>query len=242
MSRKTNQSARSGHCLRSLLVGIVGLGLSFSASAVNADKLSFNYLEGDYLVVDVDIDESVTDGPDSLSIESDDDDGYRVAAAWEFYGHFHLFAEYSTASNDFDALADIGGVVTSASGDFDVVRARGGIGYGWPLNEQWTMYSRMTWDYIELDDIDVAGVSVDDLDDDGVGFEAGLRWLLLPSLELQGYGRYSDVGDLEADDGFDDDLLGGIVARWYVADQLAFQIGYEYGDIQSFGGGLRFRF
>lgn len=239
MSKKTYKPARTVQFLGSLLVAVAGLALSVSASA---DKLSFNFLEGDYQVVDVDIDESVTDGADSLAIASDDDDGFRVAAAWEFYGHFHLFVEYSTASNDFDALADIGGVVTSASGDFDVVRARGGIGYGWPLNDQWTMYSRMTWDYIELDDIDVGGLSVDDLDDDGVGFEAGLRWLLLPSLELQGYGRYSDIGNLDAGDGFNDDLLGGLAARWYVADQLAIQVGYEYGEIRTFGGGLRFAF
>jgi hypothetical protein len=207
-----------------------------------ADKLSFNYVEANYQVVDVDIDETVTDGSDSLTLQSDDDDGFDVAGAWEFYEHFHVFAAYSKASNDFEGSAIIGGVTASASGDFDVVRARGGIGYGWPLNEQWTMYSRLTWDYIELDDISVGDLDADSQDDDGVGFEAGLRWLPLSSLELQAYGRYSDVGKLDADNGFDDDILGGIQGRWYFTERFAIQAGYEYGDISSYGGGLRFAF
>lgn len=215
--------------------------LMFSGGAY-ADKLSFNYVEANYQVVDVDIDETVADGTDSLSLQSDDDDGFEVAGAWEFYGHFHVFAAYSNASNDFEGIASVGGVVTAASGDFDVVRARGGIGYGWPLNEQWSMYSRLTWDYVELDDISVGDLEAEDQDDDGVGFEAGLRWLPLPSLELQAYGRYSDVGKLDADNGFDDDVLGGIQGRWYVTERIAIQAGYEYGDISSYGGGLRFAF
>jgi hypothetical protein len=212
------------------------------SGAAHADKLSFNYVEANYQVVDVDIDETVSDGSDTLSLQSDDDDGFDIAAAWEFYGHFHVFAAYSKASNDFEGIATIGDQTVTASGDFDVVRARGGVGYGWPLNEQWTMYSRLTWDYIELDDISVGDLEAEDQDDDGFGFEAGLRWLPVSNLELQAYGRYSDVGKLDAENGFDDDVLGGIQGRWYITEQFAIQAGYEYGDITSYGGGLRFAF
>lgn len=223
---------------------LCSLALLFTSAAAADEKLSFNYVEANYQVVDVDIDESISDGSDSLTIESDDDDGFEVAGAWEFFGHFHLFAAYSKASNDFDAAADISDIVVEVSGDFDVIRARGGIGYGWPLNEQWTMYSRLTWDYIEIEDLSISGFDADaeDEDDDGVGFEAGVRWLPLPSLELQAYGRYSDVGKLDAEDGFDDDILGGLQGRWYVTKNIAIQAGYEYGDISSYGGGVRFAF
>lgn len=221
---------------------LFALALALSGGA-QADKLRFNYIEANYQIVDVDIDETITTvGGDSLTIESDDDDGFAIAGAWEFYNHFHLFAAYSTASNDFEGTAVIGGVTTSASGDFDVVRARAGIGYGWPLNEQWAMYSRLTWDYIEFDDISVGAADIEDEDDDGVGFEAGLRWLPLTNLELQAYGRYSDVGKLDADNGIDDDILGGVEARWYITERIAIQAGYEYGDISSYGGGVRFAF
>ena len=121
-----------------------------------------------------------------------------------------------------------------------VLRIR--IGDTWPLNEQWAMYSRLTWDYIELDDISVGDADIEDEDDDGVGFEAGLRWLPLTNLELQAYGRYSDVGKLDADNGIDDDILGGVEARWYITERIAIQAGYEYGDISSYGGGVRFAF
>jgi hypothetical protein len=223
------------------LPAAMALLLLVSAGA-QAEKLSFNYIEADYQVVDVDVDESVSVGADSFAFETDDDAGFQVAAAWEFYGHFHLFAAYSQASNDFEGTETIAGSVTTTSGDFDVIRARAGVGYGWPLNDRWSMYSRLTWDYIELDDIDVGDLSFDNLDDDGVGFEAGLRWLLLPSLELQAYGRYSDVGKLDDGTGFDDDILGGLQGRWYVTERFAVQAGYEVGDINTFGGGLRFAF
>ena len=224
-----------------LLLALMASLLSISATA-RADKLSFNYIEADYQVVDLDVDESISSGADSLSLETDDDSGFQVAGAWEFFGHFHVFAQYSKASNDLEFSLTSGGSTQSLSGDFDVVRARGGIGYGWPLNESWSMYSRLTWDYIELDDFDVGDLSADDTDDDGVGFEAGLRWLLLPSLELQAYGRYSDIGKVDAEEGFDDDILGGIQGLWYITERFAVQAGYEYGEIKTFGGGVRFAF
>ena len=226
---------------RTLLLALMASLLAISSTA-QADKLSFNYIAADYQVVDLDIDESASFGGDSLSLETDDDDGFQIAGAWEFYDHFHVFAQYSKASNDLDFSVTSGGSTVTTSGDFDVVRARGGIGYGWPLNDRWSMYSRLTWDYLELDDFDIGGFSTDDTDDDGVGFEAGLRWLVLPSLELQAYGRYSDVGKVDTDNGIDDDLLGGIEGRWYFTERFAVQAGYEYGDIKTFGGGLRFAF
>ena len=235
--RKTHQRQPA----RLMLPAVITLLLVMSPAA-QADKLSFNYIAAEYQVVDLDVDTSTSIGGDALSLKTDDDGGFQVAGAWEFYGHFHVFAEYSKASNDLEFSLTSGGSTQSLSGDFDVVRARGGIGYGWPLNESWSMYSRLTWDYIELDDFDVGDLSADDTDDDGVGFEAGLRWLLLPSLELQAYGRYSDIGKVDAEEGFDDDILGGIQGRWYITERFAVQAGYEYGEIKTFGGGVRFAF
>ena len=42
----------------------------------------------------------------------------------------------------------------------------------------------------------------------------------------------------------DDDVLGGFKARWYPfgAEDLTFQVGYEFGEINTFSGGLRFVF
>jgi len=223
----------------------LALGALAASPPVLADKLDFNFIEADYVIVDLDKDETAAVGADSLAIKTDDDDGYKIAGAWQFFQHFYVYGDYSDASNDFDATITSGGVQTAVSGDFHIERGRLGVGYGWPLNDNWTMYSRLTWDYIKLDDIRVSGVDIGDTDDDGVGFEAGVRWLVYPELglELQGYGRYSSVGDvkLEEDD-FDDDFLGGIEGRWYLMDQLSLGMFYEYGDIKTWGGGLRFSF
>jgi hypothetical protein len=224
---------------------LLSLGASAAAPAAFADKLDFNFIQGDYILVDLDIDDRAVVGGDSVAINTNDDDGGMVSGAWQFFGHFYVYGEYSDASNDFEIAVTQGGVTDTVSGDLDVIRARAGVGYGWPLNDNWTMYSRLTWDHIKLDNIRAEGVDIGDTDDDGVGFEAGVRWLVYPELglELQGYGRYSSVGDVRVDEGdFDDDYLVGVVGRWYLIDQLSLQMSYEFGDIKTFGGGLRFSF
>lgn len=224
---------------------LLSLGALAAAPQAFADKLDFNYIQGDYVLVDLDIhDRTDVDGY-PVEIITNDDDGAMVSGAWQFFGHFHVYGEYSDASNDLEVTTTQGGLADTEPGDFDIIRARAGVGYGWPLNDNWTMYSRLTWDHIKLDNIRAGGVDIGDTDDDGVGFEAGVRWLVYPELglELQGYGRYSSVGDVRLDEGdFDDDYLAGIDGRWYLTDQLSLQLRYEFGDIKTFGGGLRISF
>jgi hypothetical protein len=209
-----------------------------------AENLSYTYIDAEYLRVDLDIDESTTIGTDLLAFETDDDRGYRVAASWELFFNFHLFGEFQKAENDYKTSLTGPAVDTQDAGDFDVTRWRAGVGYGLPLGDRLSVYGRVTYDNIDVESIRIDTITLGDDDDNGVGFEGGLRWLVLQTLELQAYGRYSDVGSMEVGEGFDDDVLGGVQVRWnaFGSEDLAYQMGYEFGDINTLNIGVRFIF
>lgn len=233
----------------SISKGLTFLVLLAAVGSLQAREIDFNYIEGNFGILDLDVDESATDGVDSISIETDDDFSYDFAGAWQpwkgaagWYSGLHLFAAVGFAENDIDVSGSILGTPFSANGSVDILRARGGVGYGYPLNEQWNLYGRVTWDYAELQDISLGGANADDIDDDGVGFEGGVRWLIDDSFELQAYGRYTDVGGLDGDLDSDDDTYIGVNGRWYFAERWALQAGGEFGDSYLYNAGVRFDF
>ena len=207
-----------------------------------AQELDFSFVDVELARVDVDQNETFVNGSDSLSLKTDDDTGWRAAFGWQFFRNFHVFGEYTKARNDFDSSFTIAGVSGTVTDDFDLARARAGLGYSLPLKDEFLLYSRVTWDYIDVGSVNVGTLNLGDDDDSGVGFEVGLRWRLMTNLELQGYGRYSDIGDLDAEQGFDDSILGGVKVRWnaFGSEHLAFQMGYEAGDINTMSLGLRY--
>lgn len=227
---------RAGVCVATMLLTM--------AWGLQAAELDFNYVEANFINADVDLSETATDGVDTITLESDDDYGFQIGGAWQFYENWHVFGEYSQTDQDLSASGTVGGIGISGDGDFDVIRSRLGFGFGWPYNEMWNLYGRASWDYIEFKDVDIEGANVGDTDDSGFGVEAGARWMPADAFELQGYVRYTSVGDVDVteDDEFDDDWLGGIQGRWYFTPNWAVQAGYEYGQISSWGAGIRFAF
>ncbi len=225
----------------SLLLALCCWALTPQASARNLD---FRFIDVEYSSPDVDESATLSVGADSLRLDTDEDRGYRVAAAWELLFNVHVFGEYAKGENDYRLTLTGPSGDLSVSDNFDLARGRLGLGYGLPIGERWAVYGRVTWDYIDVDDIGFDTLNLGDEDDNGVGAEIGVRWMLLESVELQGWGRYSDVGDPDVEEGFDDDMLGGFKARWYPfgAEDLTFQVGYEFGEINTFNGGLRFVF
>lgn len=223
--------------------------LAASAGSLEAREIDFNYAEGTIGIFDLDYDESATFGADSISLESDDDISYDFSGAWQpwkgnsgWLNGLHFFAALGSTENDLELSLTSGGVTTTDDGSVDIFRARGGVGYGFDLNEQWNLYGRLTWDYVELEDLNLGGASADDVDDDGVGFEGGARWMINDSFELQGYARYTDVGELNDDGEADDDILLGINGRWYFADRWALVANGEFGETMLYGAGVRFDF
>jgi hypothetical protein len=228
------------------------LALTASASLYARD-IDFNYVDVNVGIYDLDFDETSTDGVDSLSLETDTDTSFYASGAWQPYlgsvGWFtrvHFFAAASTAKNDLDGSLTFDGVSDTASGDLEVIQARVGVGYHQPLRDNLNVYGRVTWDYIELKDVDLGGANFQDVDESGVGVETGARWLFTERFEVQAYVRWSEDASLKIDSSdqlkTDDDVLGGIAGRWYFADHWALQVDGEFGDTARYGAGVRFTF
>ncbi len=235
----------------SLKKGLPLVLLLASAGTLEAREIDFNYVEGTIGIFDLDFDESAPPIPGlgTISLESDDDVSYDFRGAWQpwkgnssWLNGVHLFGALGFTENDLELSITNGGTTTTTDGSVDIFRARGGVGYGFDLNEQWNLYGRLTWDYVELEDLNLGGASSDDVDDDGVGFEIGARWMINNQFELQGYGRYTDVGELDDDGEADDDILLGLSGRWYFADRWALIANGEFGETMLYGAGVRFDF
>jgi hypothetical protein len=209
-------------------------------ATVGARDLGFNYVEANYINVDADIDERFVDDVGFFALESDTGGGLHVAAAVEIWDGFHLFGEYSQAEQDLDLIEDN----FLFRGDFDVVRWRAGAGFSAPMSDMMQVYGRLTFDSTEFRDQTIEGQNLGSDKDDGLGAEAGLLWAASRELHLQGYVRYTEVGeiDLEEFDTFDSDVLAGVFARWYLTEQFAMQLGYEGGAISTGFLGVRFAF
>jgi hypothetical protein len=211
----------------------------------------FNYIEGNYINVDLDFSGTVEEDDFIFGAETDADSGFQIGASWQFWENVHVFGEYSNASQDLE-LAYLGpgekpngeftptSVEQSAKGDFDVIRARVGIGYAMEMSPEFIAYGRVSYDYAELGSIKVEGLDLGDVDDNGFGGELGALWNIGTQFQLQGNVRYSSIGDVIED--FDSDVLFGVAARWFFMDQFALQGGYEFGEINTWNVGARFTF
>jgi opacity protein-like surface antigen len=209
-------------------------------ATASARGVDFNYIDLNYVNVDVDISETVVEDGETFSIRTGSDHGFQVGGAFEIWETVHLFGEYSQASQDLTFAEG----TFFATGDFDVVRWRVGIGYAVPFDEMLSAYGRVSFDRTEFKDIRVGGENFGSDKDDGFGAEVGMLWSVTPEFQLQPFVRYTSVGEIDEfeENKFNSDFLFGVGARWFVTDQLGLQAGYEYGEIKTFNLGLRFAF
>lgn len=196
----------------------------------------FNYFEVNFISVDADFSDSFVEDGVTVSAKTDSDTGFQVAGSWEVWEGIHLFGEYSSAGQDV-TFTENG---ERLKGDFDIIRWRIGAGYAMPVTPEFKVYGRISYDYAEIDSIKIGGENLGGDDDNGFGAELGGLWDVAPAFQLQGWVRYSAVGDILED--FDNDVLFGASGRWFVTDQVAVQGGYEYGEISTWNIGVRFVF
>jgi hypothetical protein len=223
------------------LAAAVALG---APAAARAQDLGFSYLEGGFVggfVNDVEESGTITDDGGTLELETDSNSGGFIGGAWQFSENLHLFGEYALAGQDLEVSDGI----DTVEGEFDLVRWRVGVGYSYPFSPKVALYGRVSFDNVELKDVQVTGFDLDiDADDDGVGGEVGMLWAATPAIHLQGHVRYTSVGAVTTDGSgtFDSDTLVGLNGRWYFRPNFALVTGYEFGGITTWNLGVRFAF
>lgn len=228
--------------LKMIVIGM-GLALGIPATAVAQDP-GFSYLEGGVIggfVNDVEDSGTITGSGGAFEVENDAGGGGYIDGAWQFSDHLHLFGSFSSVGQELE----ISGGVNTIEGEFDVLRWRVGVGYAHSASSTLVYYGRLSLDHAEFKDLTVAGFDLaGDLDENGIGGEAGVVWAATPEIHLQGHLRYTSVGEVadEGSDAFDDDILIGVSGRWYFRPDIALVAGYEYGKITMLNAGLRFSF
>ena len=213
---------------------------ALSATAVAQDS-SFTYVEGGFIAGFVNDVEEAFDDNGAFDLETDSGGGGFIGGAWEFRENMHLFGEYSLAGQELE----ISDGIDTGEGEFDLVRWRIGVGYAYPFSERTSLYGRLSFDTIELNDLQVDGFGLDaSAEDDGIGGEVGVIWSATETIDLQGHIRYTSVGEVVTDgtDIFDSDTLIGLTGRWNFRPNIAFITGYELGKITTWNLGVRFAF
>lgn len=119
-------------------------------------------------------------------------------------------------------------VTRQSAGGTDVDTYRLGAGYHLPLGSRIDAYGILSYVHAEVD----VG---ENIKDDGAAAELGLRFLLLPNLEVNGAAKWIDVNE--------DDYGVALGARWYLMDRLSFGGRYETIDNDdTVALGARFEF
>lgn len=170
-----------------LLITAVLMTTPFAALA-DAPNQSYTFLEGGY--ANDDVEGSADVGGTPLSFDGDGD-GFFIGGSFNLLPNFFVFGRYKETDLDFDVR--LGGA--SASGDADLERITAGVGAALPLNQVLDLTGNIAYEDFEIDG---EGTSASD---DGISGDVGLRWALLPQLELNGSIGYIDVGDAFEDDG-----------------------------------------
>jgi hypothetical protein len=188
----------------------------------------------------------------TLDAEVDTGLGWGLRGAWVFAPRWHLYGEWSTSNTTLDITRlDAGGArLATEESDFDLDRIALGVGYHWPLDENWSLYGRLTWDLIEYGDFDrfelegFGQVVIDDEDDSGLGATFGAQWVT-GRWEFDAWGRYTSVGELVQDGAgveFDNDFGGGARAVYNFTESLSLGADYELQDIDTWSVVFRYRF
>jgi opacity protein-like surface antigen len=119
-------------------------------------------------------------------------------------------------------------VTRQSAGGTDVDTYRIGAGYHLGLGSRIDAYGILSYVHAEVD----VGSNIKD---DGAAAELGLRFLLLPNLEVNGAAKWIDVNE--------DDYGVALGARWYLMDRLSFGGRYEMIDNDdTVALGARFEF
>jgi hypothetical protein len=142
----------------------------------------------------------------------DDLDGFNLEGSVAVHENVHLLAEF----------------VEGEDGPIELDRTRIAAGYNMPLNSATDFVARGGWSFVDLE----VGPFSDS--DDAFYAQVGLRSMVTPELELNGFLGYDD---LEEEVGIE---LGGV---YNFTPNFGATAGYSYSDeLQTYDIGLRYTF
>lgn len=144
-----------------------------------------------------------------------DGNGWSIRGSGNIADHIYLFGQYSDVGTDRSGL------------DLDVERLSLGGGYQVSPNiENLNVFGQISFEDVQAD----SDVPRFDADGSGFGLEAGVRYAVMPRLEVTVSGRYLDV-----DEYFDGELGGTVGVVYDVLPWLGLSLDYDYNNIDISG-------
>lgn len=232
MNRKTLSAALLAACATPL-------------TALAAENISYNFIEAEYVVLDVDMYED-DNAFDNVIEDVDDGDGFRISASFAFTNNLFVFGNYSQTKADFTFINDTAAVVPA---DTDIKTLQLGLGYFAPINASTDFVVRAAYMDVDYDEFSFGQTDQDIGDDnsfrdawddlnedtsDGYFVDAGVRAQVISWLELGGGIRYTDL-----DSGDDFSVFGN--ALFEINQNMGINVTASIGDnLSSYGIGFRY--
>ena len=188
---------------------ILVLSTALLALPAFAGDISYNYIELGYQKIDID------DPGFGFDV---DGDGFGIAGSFEVGES--AFVEVSYSQADFDI-----GIETI---DLDEIAA--GIGWHTTMSNNSDFYALLQ--YIRAE---ASLTGFDSIDEDGIGFEIGVRGMVTDNIELAGSIAYVDLGDAGDGTSFGAQMLYEFTENFAAGVFLDFE-----EDASSYGAGVRF--
>lgn len=240
-SRKSGQKVNDGMMLRriSRVAGILLLGIL--TTTANAQDVRYSWLDMSFMAQDVgDITGTqMAAGGDTVDITGTDGNGIRFRGSFGTWYNMYMFVEFG--STDIDVFA----VVSNAQGqfpatdEFDLTTIRGGLGFKYNILSATDLYIEASAESVDLDFGSFSGENFD-TDDQDFGGTIGVRSMLNDDIEVRGYARYTNLGDVILNGGaFDADTLFGVGVGWQVVRGFSLVADYENGEFSNWSIGFR---
>src|SRR5688572_151078 len=154
---------------RSLMALALLAALPMSAQAADG-KLSYNFIEADYVRVNVD------------DADGFDPDGFGLKGSFALGESFYGFGSYLSASDDLSGF------------DLDVDQSQLGLGYRHGISDNADFITELSW---INQSVDVDGLS--NVDGNGGKLSVGIRGLMAEQFEGYAKANYTDGGDFDGD-------------------------------------------
>ena len=162
---------------RSLMALALLAALPMSAQA--ADGLSYNYIEANYLAVDI-------DGVDDFEPE-----GYGLKGSFALGESFYAFGSYASASDSISVEIAPG---VEVDFDMDVDQSQLGLGYRHGISDKADFITELSW---INQSVDADGFG--EMDGNGGKLSVGVRGMMADKFEGYAKANYIDGSDFDGD-------------------------------------------
>ena len=222
------------------LLSLLSFGLP---SVAPASELSYTYLDFQWVGPQIDVTASQRPVPSqTVDIVSGNGSGVSIGGALALVQGFYLVGTFQSSIVDVEAVVSNPLGVTEVFDKYDFIRSRAGIGYLFPIGDNFDIVLDLTYDTSEYDFGSLAGENFD-THDAGAGAQVGFRWNPILPFELFAFSRYSTVGmiDLNRRE-FESDTHFNLGFRWYFFEDLGMGVEYETGQVDTVTVSMRFSF